>query len=138
MVVFFVYFHKILHSRLVETSFLSTGNSIVLFWVFSASGKCYWNLEDLFRIMETRVLARKLKLTSFSGNWEIRLTFTTVDDKKFFFLATTRRTLQNSILGKNFQSMTYNTHKSPPKKVFFLFIINLVGILNKSRLVWVR
>ena len=48
-----------------------------------------------------RVLARKLKLTTFSRNWEIRLAFTIVGDKKIF-LPTTRVMLQNAIMGKKF------------------------------------
>ena len=32
---------------LVETSFLSFGNSTVLFWLFCASGNYYWNLGEV-------------------------------------------------------------------------------------------
>ena len=70
--------------------------------------------------METRVLARKLKLTSFSGNWEIRLTFTTVDDKKFFFFGYNPYNVAKQHLGKKFSEHDIQHTQVTTEKGFFL------------------
>ena len=71
-----------------------------------------------------RELARKLKLLAFSQNWEIGPVFTKgchhgwPQEEK---ISTTCRTLKKCQPEKEiFQSMTYNTYKSPLRNVFFL------------------
>ena len=71
-----------------------------------------------------RALARKLKLLTFSQNWEIRLVFTKGRHhgwrKKFFFVATSR-TLEIAILWKKyFRAWHSTTHKLPLINVFVL------------------
>ena len=56
-----------------------------------------------------------------------------VGNKKFFLQAVEREKMPS--WEEIFQSMTlYNTNKSPPRDVFYLFIINLVGIWNRDSL----
>ena len=60
----------------------------------------------------SRALARKLKLMTFSRNWEIRLVFTKGRHhgwQQEFFLAATRRALENAILEKKFSKEWHYT-----------------------------
>ena len=77
------------------------------------------------------VLARKLKLTTFSRNWEIRLAFTIVGDKKIFFAYNPWNVAKRHHGKEIFQSMTYITHKSSRRKVFF-FVYHKLGS-NKNK-----
>ena len=122
-------------------------------WVrILCSSQMGWNALNLFRFLiehsqqlllqnnkyVSRALARKLKLTTLSRNWEIRLAFTKGHNHSWrqeFFFATTRRTLENAILGKKyFRARLYAIHTNHHEEMFFsFFIINLMEISNRSK-----
>ena len=97
--------------------------------------KCIYTHLDINRIYKSKIraLARKLKLMTFSRNWELLVT-------RIFFVTTRRMLLSAVPWKKYFKAWYYTTQTNQQWEIFFsLFIINLVGKyfmeINRSILV---
>ena len=129
---------------LVETENPRKANSIIFFRkqrLFGNTGFII-NISEGFNkkiVCTSRALARKLKLLTFSRNWEFRLVFTKRRHhgwRQKTFFGTTHRMLENAILGKKyFRAWLYRAHTNHHWEMFFfsLFIVNLVRIWNRNK-----
>ena len=96
--------------RLVETSFLSTGNSIVLFRVFSATRNYYWNLgevkfqrQNIFLLVNTSFINIFRDFKIFSTSTKFSLNKKTLEIKS----VSTRRNEQHLTENQNRKNLVY-------------------------------